>query len=194
MDQLSPIEWLWRNGICNLRELYPFYEADCFIQVEDNIASHFEESRLCEQTCLRKRYRHRAHYPLNRGDGIDHDIIFVSMSPNEFYERKITNQQLFAALASILDKQAMRIYSHFFQGMSKSAIAYAEGISRMAVCSSIMRGLLTLEKELRSFRIRCLQMPLFCHGSWKDIYKRHPIVGVKKVHTTGFIGYDYTEK
>jgi predicted DNA-binding protein YlxM (UPF0122 family) len=33
--------------------------------------------------------------------------------------------------------------------MSKSAIAEAEGISRMAVCSSIMRGLLTLEKELK---------------------------------------------
>ena len=65
----------------------------------------------------------------------------------ELYERKITNQQLFAALASIPDKQAMRIYSHFFQGMSKSAIAEAEGISRMAVCSSIMRGLLALEKN-----------------------------------------------
>ena len=133
----------------NLRELYPFYEADCFIQVEDNIASLFEESRLCEQACLRKLYRHHAQYSLDRDDGIDHDIIFVSMSPCELYERKITNQQLYATLANIPDKQAMRIYSHFFQGMSKSAIAEAEGISRMAVCSSIMRGLLTLEKELK---------------------------------------------
>lgn len=133
----------------NLRELYPFYEADCFIQVEDNIASLLEESRRCEQACLRKLYRHRAHYSLDRDDGIEHDIIFVSMSPYELYERKITHQQLYTALANLPDNQAIRIYAHFFQGMSKASIAEAEGISRMAVCSSIVRGLLALEKELK---------------------------------------------
>ena len=76
----------------NLLEFYPFYEADCFIQVEYNTASLFEESRLCEQACLRKRYRHYAQYSLDRDDGIDHDIIFVSMSPYELYERKISDQ------------------------------------------------------------------------------------------------------
>ena len=133
----------------NLRKLYPFYEADCFIQVDDTIASLFEETIRCEQACQRKRYRHRAHYSLDRDDGIEHDILFVSMTPCDLYERKITNQQLYSALANLPRKQAIRIYAHFFQGMCKSEIAKSEGVSRMAVCSSIIRGLHALEKEMK---------------------------------------------
>ncbi len=136
----------------NLREMYPFYATDCFIQVEDNIASIFDEARRCEQACQRKRYRHRAHYTLDRDDGIEHVIFFVSMTPSELYERKVTNQQLYSALANLPSKQAIRIYAHFFQGMSKSEIANSEGVSRMAVYSSIIRGLQALEKEMKKLQ------------------------------------------
>jgi RNA polymerase sigma-70 factor (ECF subfamily) len=70
---------------------------------------------------------------LDRGDSIENDILFVSLSPCEIYERKITVMQLHAAIAALPDKQAKRIYAHYFLGMSKSAIARTEGVSKAVV-------------------------------------------------------------
>ncbi len=136
----------------NLKDIYPFYETDCFITVNDGVAEIFDESRRSEQAWKRKLYRHRAHFSLNRNDGIEVDAIFSSVSPYEIYERKLTNEQLYSAIAKLPDKQAKRIYAHFFQNMSKSDIAKAESVSVRAVCNSIERGLAALEKELRNFR------------------------------------------
>lgn len=75
--------------------------------------------------------------------------LFVSMSPCEIYQRKVMNQQLHAAIASLPDKQAKRIYAHYFLGMSKSVIARTEGISKAAVGDSIERGLRHMEVFLK---------------------------------------------
>ncbi|WP_331654261.1 sigma factor-like helix-turn-helix DNA-binding protein [Anaerotignum sp. MB30-C6] len=77
--------------------------------------------------------------------------MFISLSPDEIYERKLTSQQLHSAIASLPDKQAKRIYAHYFMGMSKTAIAEAEGVSEKAVRIGIERGLHTIEKKLKSF-------------------------------------------
>ena len=93
----------------------------------------------------------KATYSLDREDGIERDILFVSLSPDELYERKLTQEQLHAAIASLPDKQAKRIYAHFFLGMSKTAIARAEGVSKVSVAESIKRGLCSIEKFLKKF-------------------------------------------
>ena len=135
----------------NLREVYPFYEHDCFVLVDDEIAQILEESKRKEQNYQRNIYRNCAHYSLDRDDGIVHDAIFVSLSPYEIYERKMTKQELHAAIAKLPDIQAKRIYAYYFLEMSKTEIAQAEGVSVMAVCKSISQGLKTLEKELKNF-------------------------------------------
>ncbi len=135
----------------NLRDFYPFYKDDCFVLVDDEIAEVFEESKRKEQNYRRKVYWNRAHYSLDREDGIEHDAIFVSMSPYEIYERKLSNKELHSAIAKLPAIQAKRIYAHFFLGMSKSEIARAEGVSVMAICKSISLGLKALEKELKNF-------------------------------------------
>ena len=135
----------------NLKDYYPFYTQDTFVEVSDELFAIFEESARAEATYERKKYRYKAHYSLDRGDGIEHDILFVSLSPDEIYERKLTSQQLHAAIASLPDKQAKRIYAHYFMGMSKTAIAKAEGVSEKAVRIGIERGLHTIEKYLKSF-------------------------------------------
>ena len=43
--------------------------------------------------------------------------LFVALSPHELYERKVTMQELHAAIASLPNKQAKRIYAHFILGM-----------------------------------------------------------------------------
>ena len=109
------------------------------------------QSKRKEQNYQRNIYRNCAHYSLDRDDGIVHEAIFVSMSPYEIYERKMTKQELFAAIANLPDIQAKRIYAYYFLEMSKTEIARSEGVSAMAVCKSIQQGLKTLEKQLRNF-------------------------------------------
>lgn len=79
-------------------------------------------------------------------DGIEHDILFISLSLEEIYERKITREQLHAAIATLSDKQAKRIYAYFFLDMSKTKIAQAEGVSKESVGESIRRGLLKIKR------------------------------------------------
>ena len=135
----------------NLRNCYPFYTSDRFIDVPDEVAALLLAHARYEAAYQRRTYRHRAHYSLDRGDGIEHDILFVSLSPCEIYERKITNEQLHAAIANLPDKQAKRIYAHYFLGMSKAAIARAEGVGRATIGESIERGLKGIEKFLKKF-------------------------------------------
>ncbi|WP_417021078.1 RNA polymerase sigma factor [Clostridioides difficile] len=93
---------------------------------------------------------HKAYYSLDRGDGIEHSALFISLSPDEIYERKLTTEQLHTAIATLPDKQAKRIYAHYFLGMSKTAITKAEGTSASSVKDAIRRGLCSLEKYLKN--------------------------------------------
>lgn len=136
----------------NLRDYYPdYYAADCTIEVPDEVASLIDSYEHAEAAYYLRRYRHKAYYSLDRGDGIEHDILFVSLSPCEIYERKVTIEQLHAAIAALPDKQAKRIYAYYFMGMSKSAIAKAEGVNESAVRDGIDRGLRNIEKFLKNF-------------------------------------------
>ena len=135
----------------NLRDYYPFYMTDCYIDVPDEVAALLLAHVRYEAAYQRRTYRHRAHFSLDRGDGIENGILFVSLSPCEIYERKVTNEQLHAAIASLPDKQAKRIYAHYFLGMDKTAIAKAEGVSKAAVSNSIERGLHNMEVFLKKY-------------------------------------------
>ena len=134
----------------NLRDYYPFYNADFFIDIPDEVAAVLLNAERQEAAYLRRMYRYKAQYSLDRGDGIEHDICFVSLSPCEIYERKITAEQLHAAIASLPDKQGKRIYAHYILGMSKAEIARAEGVSKSRISESIERGLRNMEFILKN--------------------------------------------
>ena len=78
-----------------------------------------------EAAYRRRTYYHNAHYSLDRGDGIEYDALFVAMTPCEIYERKVTMEQLHAAIAK------------------------SEGVSIRAVSDSIQHGLRNMEKYLK---------------------------------------------
>ena len=56
-------------------------------------------------------------------------------------------QELHAAIASLPDKQAKRIYAHFILGMTKQNIARAEGVNEKVVRVAIERGTAALGKK-----------------------------------------------
>lgn len=134
----------------NLRDFYPFYNTDIFIEIPDEVESALLEAERVEQNYIRRRFYNKAHYSLDADDGIQNDILFVSLTPCELYERKMTAEQLQAAMASLSDKQGKRIYAHYILGISKSDIARAEGVDEKAVRVSIERGLRNMEKYLKN--------------------------------------------
>lgn len=136
--------------IINLRDYYPFYTSDNFIDVPDEVYELLKEFDRKEAAYRLRTYRHKAYYSLDRNDGIEHEALFVSPSPYELYERKISIQELHTAISNLPDKQAKRVYAHFILGMSQADIAKVEGVSKMAVCYSIEKALKSMRKFLKN--------------------------------------------
>ena len=134
----------------NLRDYYPFYQYDSFVEVPEEVAEAMQEFDRQENAYQRRMYRNNAQYSLDQKDGIEHDILLVSLSPWEIFERKVTYVQIHTAVASLPEKQAKRIYAHYFLGMSKTAIAKAEGVGKATVCESIKLGLKNIEIFLKN--------------------------------------------
>lgn len=133
----------------NLRELYPYYKVDSYVEVTDALIEAIKTMERKESAYERRVFRNRAFYSLDREDGIEYDAVFVSRTPEEYYERKVTYEQLYAAMATLPDKQANRIYAYFFMNRSYAAIARAEGVTHETVRISILNGLVRLEKHLK---------------------------------------------
>ena len=137
-------------AIINLRDYYPFYTSDYFMEVPEDVVEMFKEFDRKEAAYRLRTYRHKAYYSLDRNDGIEHEALFVALSPHELYERKVTMEQLHAAIAALPDKQAKRIYAYYFLGLTESAIAKSEGVSVASVSESIQRGLRNMETFLKN--------------------------------------------
>lgn len=137
----------------NLREHYPdFYSTDTYIEVLDEVADCLWDCDRWEEAYRRRTYYHKAFYSLDRGDGIEYDALFSSVTPWEVYERKLTVAQLHTAISLLPDKQAKRLTAYYFLGMSKTQIAKAEGVNKSQVTRSIDRALETLKKYLKNLQ------------------------------------------
>jgi hypothetical protein len=65
--------------IINLRDYYPFYTSDCFMEVSDEVAEMFKEFDRKEAAYRLRTYRHKAYYSLDRDDGLEHEAVFVAL-------------------------------------------------------------------------------------------------------------------
>ena len=134
----------------NLRDYYPFYTKDTVVEVPEEIALLLREYELLEEAYRIRTYRYKAFYSLDYAGGIERDMAALDQkNPCDLVEQLYDREQLYKALASLPEKQRNRIYAHYFLGMSKSAIARAEGINESNVRQSIEHGLRNLEKILK---------------------------------------------
>lgn len=134
----------------NLRDFYPYIQEDTYIEVSNEVANMMNAFERSDASYERKVRRYKAYYSLDHKNGIERSILFTSHSPEELYERKLTREELHAAIAQLSDKQAKRIYAHYLLGMSKEEIARAEGVSWHTVHQSIRQGLSRMEKILKN--------------------------------------------
>ena len=64
------------------------------------------EAERLKRNYIRRMFWNKAQYSLDADDGIEHDALFVSLSPCEVYERKMTAQELHAALDALPTNRA----------------------------------------------------------------------------------------
>ena len=135
----------------NLRDYYPIYKEDTFIDVSDEIATFLaEEKRL--QTNYEQYIRdNKAFYSLDCDDGIEADALDRPEQPDEAYERTELARLLDEALATLTDDQRRRVYEHIIMERSNLSIATDEGVDASTVRQTISRGLKNLKKFLKKF-------------------------------------------
>ena len=105
----------------NLRELYPdVYTTDFFVDVTEEV---METIRAAESAVLLK-----------------------PQTPEMLLEEKQFQEQVYAAVMKLPEKQAKRIYARYYLGMTVNEIAEVEGVDQSRVRDSIRRGLKQLVK------------------------------------------------
>lgn len=126
----------------NLRELYPdYYQTDIFIDIPEEVLAVIAEETRAEAATKRQTYRYRAQYSLDVGDGIEDATLQQLPNPETILETYQQPEELYAAITSLPEKQAKRIYAKYFLGLTINEIAKIEGVSKSRVSESIRTGL-----------------------------------------------------
>jgi len=133
----------------NLRDFYPFYNQDCFVEVSDEVAEALKEAERMERAYIRRRYYNKAQYSLNAEDGIEKAVICVQVTPEGALLCMEGHCRLCCALNSLPDKQGRRIEAHYILGISRKAIDRAEGVSDSSINEAIKKGLVAMRKFLK---------------------------------------------
>ena len=134
----------------DLRELYPdVYKTDVFVEVAEEILAVIQNSQQTDASYERRKFRHKAHYSLDYGNGIEKAILSHTPTPGDLLEEKQQRERLYDAVMSLPEKQAKRVYARFYLGMTVMEIAAAEKVDASCVRRSIRNGLNHLAKKLR---------------------------------------------
>lgn len=133
----------------NLRDYYPFYKEDAFIEVSDEIAELLHRFDLEDEAHRIRVLRAGAYYSLDCGDGIENDAMDKPVTPDELLERELTSKLVWEALASLSEIQRRRVYENIVNGKSKAEIAADENVSKTSVGESVGRGLANLRAFLK---------------------------------------------
>lgn len=135
----------------NLRDYYPWYTEDIFMEVSDEIAAFLLEEKRLQKNYGQYLRDNKAFYSLDRGDGIEASALDMPEQPDEVMLRQERDALIHAALAALPDKQRRRIYQCVVEGKQKITVAQTEGVTEKAVRKSIGRGLAAAKTFLKKF-------------------------------------------
>ena len=146
----------------NLRELYPdVYTTDFFVDVTEEVMEIIRAAERAEAAYERKMYRYKAQYSLDCENGIENAVLLKPQTPEIVLEEKQFQEQVYAAVMKLPEKQAKRIYARYYLGMTVNEIAEVEGVDPVVSVDSIRRGLKQLAKYIFD-KISNLDAPVFC--------------------------------
>ena len=133
----------------NLKDFYPWYTHDEYIEVSEEVADELRASRLYEAAYQRRIVRNKAQYSLDCEDGIEYSACVSEPTPQELLERMDRFCHLWNALNSLPEIQGRRVDAHLILGKSYREIARDEGVDKSAVRSSVLCGIEAMKKYLR---------------------------------------------
>ena len=133
----------------NLREFYPWYIADEFVDVSDEVAAELRADKLYEAAHRRQLVRNKAQYSLDCDDGIEYAACLRELSPQEVLDKKERFFHLWNALNSLPETQGRRVDAYLILGKSYREIAEAEDVSIQVVYASVKRGLKSMREYLK---------------------------------------------
>ena len=135
----------------NLRELYPWYTEDTFIEVSDEVAAFLEEDKRLQINYAQYIRDNKAFYSLDAGDGIEAKTLNLPEQPDAALERMELERLLKEGLAQLTETQRRRLLASVLDKMTAVEIAAAESVSKASVGESINRAIVRLEKILKDF-------------------------------------------
>ena len=130
----------------NLKEFYPWYTHDEYIEVSEEVADELRASRLYEAAYQRRVIRNKAQYSLDCDDGIEYSACLSEPTPQALLERMERFCVLWNALNSLPEIQGRRVDACVILGKSYREVAEAEGVHEESVRQSIKRGLERMKK------------------------------------------------
>ena len=133
----------------NLKDHYPWYTEDTFMEVTDEIAAFLDEDRRLQINYAQYIRDNKAFYSLDAGDGIEAEALNLPEQPDEAQERMELERLLKEALAQLTETQRRRLLVSVLNDESNQRIAALESVDESAVRRSIQRGLAALKKILK---------------------------------------------
>ena len=125
-----------------------FLTTDFFVDVTEEVMETIRAAERAEAAYERKMYRYKAQYSLDCENGIENAVLLKPQTPEMLLEEKQFQEQVYAAVMKLPEKQAKRIYARYYLGMKVNEIAEVEGVDPSRVRDSIRRGLKQLVKYL----------------------------------------------
>ena len=133
----------------NLKDHYPWYTEETFMEVPDEIAAFLDEDRRLQINYAQYIRDNKAFYSLDAGDGIEAEALNLPEQPDEALERMELERLLKEALAQLTETQRRRLLVSVLNDESNQRIAALESVDESAVRRSIQRGLAALKKILK---------------------------------------------
>ena len=88
----------------NLRDYYPHYATDRFVEVPDEVFAILEDFKRQEESYQRSLRRYKAFYSLDADTGIEKGILLEQPSPFELLEQQRMIALLYQGLATLPEK------------------------------------------------------------------------------------------
>ena len=127
LDRMDKMEALEQKEIIphfHFRELYrDVYTTDFFVDVTEEVMETIRAAERAEAAYERKMYRYKAQYSLDCENGIENAVLLKPQTPEIVLEEKQFQEQVYAAVMRLPEKQAKRIYETRFLAVGKTDIS-----------------------------------------------------------------------
>src|SRR5699024_2779822 len=133
----------------NLKEFYPWYTHNEYIEVSEEVADELRASRLYEAAYQLRIVRNKAQYSLDYEDGIEYSACVSEPTPQELLKRMELFCHLYVALNSLSDTQGSRVDDCVILGKSYREVVEAEGVNESSVRESVKLGLENMKKYFK---------------------------------------------